>query len=420
MRTAHRFLMSNRDARTMHLRGSSRLGAFGVAALLCVPSMAVVLTPGASAAPPARRSTADRLLNAMTGARQQAGVLAAQAAAIEQEVKATTAKVVQRASKATRKAVAAGNVIQNITSGGPTTTVAPKAAVATAVGVAAIGTYGVAQLERTFVDTSRSTAANGSTAPRRNSRSIATTVFHPTGAPAGTRFPVLVFGHGFGASPARYADIVRPIASAGYVVVAPTFPLSNSATVGGPTLADEPQQPADMRFALDQVIALGTQAGNPLSGLLDGNRLAAAGHSLGGITTFDYAYGAGYDKRLRAAVPMSAILNVFSATRPFTNPMVPMLLIHGDADETVPYGLGSVTAFAAAPSPKALLTIRNGSHSFGLAGIPGSSPAVGSAVVQATVSFLDRYVKDDPTGINRLQALATGQPGLLRIDAAGL
>ena len=339
---------------------------------------------------------------------------------IEQKVQTATGKVVKATTTATRRAVDAGVVMQNITTGGPTTTLAPKVPSAPPVRVAALGTFSVAQLDQTFVDMTRATPANGSSAPRTNRRTLDTTVLYPVGAEAGTTFPVLVFGHGLGANPKRYIDLLRPIASAGYIVVAPTFPLSNSATAGGATVTDEPQQPGDLRFAMDQVVALGAQPGNPLTGIVDGTRLAAAGHSLGGITTLDYAYGSGFDRRLRAAIPISAILNPFSSSAYFTKPMIPLLLIHGDADDTVPYVLGSVTAFATAPAPKALLTIRSGTHSFGLRGTPGASPAVGSAVVSAMVDFLDRYVKDDPTGINRLQALATGQPGLLRLDGGGL
>ena len=378
----HRLLMSACDARGMRLQRPSRLGAFGLTALLSVPSFGIV--------------------------------------AVGRPATASTRKVLRAATSATRKALDAGAIAQNITTGGPTTTLAPRAASESAVGVAATGTYAVAQLDQTFVDTSRPTAANGVGAPRTSSRSIPTTVLYPTGAPTGTRFPVLVFGHGLGASPKPYLALLSPIASAGYIVVAPTFPLSNAATPNGATITDEPQQPADMRFAMDKVIGLGAQPGSPINGRVDGSRLAAAGHSLGGITTLDYAFGAGYDKRLRAAIPISSILNVFSGTRYFTKAMIPMLLIHGDADETVPYALGSVATFSTAPSPKALLTIRNGNHSFGLAGSSASKPEVGTAVVAAMVDFLDRYVKDDPTGTNRLQALATGQSGLLRLDASGL
>lgn len=378
----HRLLMSACDARSMRLQRPWRLGIFGLAVLLSAPSAGIV--------------------------------------AFGRPATASARKVVRAATTATRKALDAGAIAQNITTRGPTTTLAPKAASPSAVGVATIGTYAVAQFDQTFVDTGRPTAANGAGAPRTSSRSILTAVLYPTGAATGMTFPVLVFGHGLGANPKRYVSLLSPIASAGYIVVAPTFPLSNSGTPNGATINDEPQQAGDMRFAMDGVIALGVQPGNPLSGMVDGSRLAAAGHSLGGVTTLDYAFGAGYDKRLRAAIPISSILNIFSGTRYFTNPMIPMLLIHGDADGTVPYALGSVATFSTAPSPKALLTIRNGNHSFGLAGSSASKPEVGTAVVAAMVDFLDRYVKDDPIGTNRLQALATAQSGLLRLDASGL
>ena len=396
----------------MHPRSPSRLGVIGVAVLVSLPVLGTVAADAPANAAPLHttgRSAVDRLVAVVADTARQAKAL-----------EATAAKVVNATTTATRKAVSAGLVIQNITTGGPTTTVAIKEPSAAAIGVAPVGAFAVGQLDQTFVDTTRPTQANGSNAPASSSRSMATTVMYPTGAASGTAFPVLVFAHGLGGTPKRDLDLLRPIASAGYVVVAPTFPLSNAATPGGATISDELQQPGDMRFVVDQVVALGAQSGNPLSGIVDGSRLAAAGHSLGGITTLDDAYGSGSDKRLRAAIPISSILNPLSGASAFSRPMVPLLLIHGDLDQTVPYSIGSVATFAAAPSPKALLTIRNGNHTFGLGRSSNPSPAVGAAVVSAMVDFLDRYLKDDPTGINRLQSLATGQPGLLRFDAAGL
>ena len=404
----------------MHPRSPSRLGVIGVAVLVSLPVLGTVAADAPANAAPLHttgRSAVDRLVAVVADTARQAKAL-----------EATAAKVVNATTTATRKAVSAGLVIQNITTGGPTTTVAIKEPSAAAIGVAPVGAFAVGQLDQTFVDTTRPTQANGSNAPASSSRSMATTVMYPTGAASGAAsgtasgiaFPVLVFAHGLGGTPKRYLDLLRPIASAGYVVVAPTFPLSNAATPGGATISDELQQPGDMRFVVDQVVALGAQSGNPLSGIVDGSRLAAAGHSLGGITTLDDAYGSGSDKRLRAAIPISSILNPLSGASAFSRPMVPLLLIHGDLDQTVPYSIGSVATFAAAPSPKALLTIRNGNHTFGLGRSSNPSPAVGAAVVSAMVDFLDRYLKDDPTGINRLQSLATGQPGLLRFDAAGL
>ena len=342
------------------------------------------------------------------------------AAAVTRQLEVSAAAKVRSVRKAAKKAVATATTAVRIGTGGPTSTIAGSVQAAPSLETAPIGSFSVAELTASFVDTSRGTAANGST-PEQRSRTLATTIWYPSNRTGDVRFPVLVFAHGFGALPSDYKDLLGPIASAGYVVVAPTFPLANKRTPGGATLVDEPNQPGDMKFAMDQTVALGATADSPLFGLVDGTRLAAAGHSLGGITTLDYAFSSCcFDKRLKAAIPISSIINFLSGSKMFTNPMVPMLLIHGDADGTVPYGLGSLATYSSAPSPKALLTIKNGDHTFGVSGDPGSKVVVGKAVVEAMVAFLDRYEKGDAAAPARLQAIASGQPSLLRLDSDGI
>ena len=101
----------------MRLHPPSRLGTLGLAVLLSVPSVGVV--------------------------------------AFGRPATASARKVLRATTTATRKVLDAGAIAQNITTGGPTTTLAPRAASASAVGVATIGTYTVAQLDQTFVDTSQ-------------------------------------------------------------------------------------------------------------------------------------------------------------------------------------------------------------------------------------------------------------------------
>ncbi len=342
----------------------------------------------------------------------------AAAAKAAQSASKEASKVAKAAAKVAKKAKVVVDSSGGIASGMPASTIPPQAAVAASPTVAAVGTFAVNQLDLVFVDNNRRTPANG-TAPAVANRTLPATILFP-GA-ANQALPVVVFGHGLGSNPAAYLDLLRPIASAGYIVVAPTFPLSKKNAPGGTTLADQPQQAKDMKFVVDQVVGLSLQAESPLFGRVDGNRVAAAGHSLGGITTLDYGYSTCCaDARLKATVPMSSILNIFSGSSYFNGRAIPMLLIHGDADGTVPYALGSLTSYGLAKKPKALLTIKKGNHTFGIEGVPKQEPVVGAAVVQSTVAFLDRWVKDDVTGLNRLQAVASSQPNLVRLDSEGL
>lgn len=352
---------------------------------------------------------------------QQVSAAAKAAKAATKEAKAASkevSKVAKSAAKVAKKAKVVAGSSGGIIAGIPASTIPVQTPTAPNPSVAAIGTFAVNQLDLVFVDSSRKTPANG-TASAVASRTLPTTILFPQ--TSNQVSPILVFGHGLGSNPAAYLDLLRPMASAGYIVVAPTFPLSKKNAPGGTTLADQPQQAKDMKFVVDQVIGLGLQPDSPMFGRVDGTRVAASGHSLGGITTLDYGYSACCaDSRLKATVPMSSIINFFSGASYFNGRAIPMLLIHGDADATVPYALGSLTSYGLAKKPKALLTIKKGNHTFGIDGLANQEVLVGSAVVQSTVAFLDRWVKDDLSGLNRLQGVASSQPAMLRLDSEGL
>src|SRR5712692_8090719 len=95
----------------------------------------------------------------------------------------------------------------------------------------AVGTH-----EFVFTDFTRGTPALDDY-PGSAVRTIPTTVWYPAigvdgaaGADLPTDkahgpYPLVVFAHGFGVTPASYAALLQRIASAGYVVVAPTYPI---------------------------------------------------------------------------------------------------------------------------------------------------------------------------------------------------
>src|SRR5690242_8232221 len=73
-----------------------------------------------------------------------------------------------------------------------------------------------------FVDRSRTIRlADG----RHVARRLATIVRWPL---SGGSHPLVVFAHGFALTPADYAPLLQAVASAGYVVAAPLFPLTNA------------------------------------------------------------------------------------------------------------------------------------------------------------------------------------------------
>lgn len=258
----------------------------------------------------------------------------------------------------------------------------------------------VERTELIVEDTSRPTAA----APDRGlaerpSRTLPLLVLAPDGDGP---FPVVVFSHGVTASGPAYEPFLRDLAAAGYVVVAPTYPLSS-----GPQgqVFDYVNQPGDVYFALDAVLARAADPDDPLHGRLDGERVALAGHSLGAMTTIGAAFNSCcVDERVAAAVILSGVEPPFPGGDYADRPPTPVLLGHGDADRTITVA-GSERLFDAATGPAAFLRFPEGGHSDILTG-----PA-GDVLRTAIVAWLDRWLLDDPTGLAALPAT---------VDASGV
>lgn len=266
--------------------------------------------------------------------------------------------------------------------------------------------YAVGEVTETFVDSTRPTDANGTYAGAPD-RTLPVLVLYPAkGTPGGepvedaaparkeAPYPLVVFSHGFTATgPVYESRLLRGIAAAGYVVAAPTYPLSSRDAPGGPKITDYANQPGDVSFVIDEMLRL-NRRDPELRGMIDPKRIGAAGHSLGAITTLGVTYNSCcVDDRIDAAVPMSGLQLPFR-DQPWAWPDVPLLLIHGDEDELVPYE-GSTETYADASAPKHLLTLLGAPH----------TPFFGEwkpVIVAATVDFLDRYLEGRRAALGRL------------------
>jgi dienelactone hydrolase len=173
--------------------------------------------------------------------------------------------------------------------------------------------------------------------------------------PAPGRFPVVLFSHGLTAAPDDYADMLARWAQAGFVVVAPRYPHTwRDATDYDP--GDVVNQPADASYVLTQVLAL-DRSSDPFAGRLDPDRVAAAGHSGGGITTAGL-FSSSRDDRLKAGI-IQAGTDLAGAS--FQGATAALLFVHGRRDDTVRYDAGH-TVFEATPWSRAMLTITDGGH----------------------------------------------------------
>ena len=245
----------------------------------------------------------------------------------------------------------------------------------------------VGRIALAFVDTSRPTPANKSYAGAPD-RTLETVVSHPIrrGRPLRRR-PLVVFATGFGRTATSYAPLYDHWVRAGYVVAAPTFPLSREDAPGGTSPVDMLSQPGDLRFVLERVLAENERPGSELEGLVDPRRVGLAGKSMGGIT----ALLAGFDPDQRDArfAAVIAMTGLAMDTVRFDRFETPLLLVHGTEDDIVPIK-GSIDAYAAARPPKYFVTLLDQSHVGPFDG--GDQPA--ARVVRATtIAFLDAYVR---------------------------
>jgi acetyl esterase/lipase len=249
-----------------------------------------------------------------------------------------------------------------------------------------------------LIDRSRPTVSHGVTVA--TSRTLTTLISAP--AEPG-RWPLLVFAHGYQVGPTPYLTMLRAWAAQGYVVAAPEFPLTDEA-VAGPNLdeSDIDQQPADIRFVVDELVA----PGSPLAGRIDPARVGIAGHSDGAETALAASIEPAPrgEPVIRSVIAMS--VSPLSDVTHTTNP--PLLVTQGDADTINPEIL-AVQTWDEAASPKYLAILHGAGH---LPPLEAGSQWL-SGVEGTTEAFLRTYLAG--TGVPSRIVAAGTEPPLITI-----
>jgi predicted dienelactone hydrolase len=321
--------------------------------------------------------------------------------------------------RTTRNLVTIGALIGALTacsSGGTANTSGPTTAPATTTTTTLPSSYSVATREMTFVDDTRPTPTNRSY-KGASTRSLRVRFYYPssasTPAAVGAPFPLILFSHGFSGTPEGYAHLLRDLAKVGYVVAAPAYPVSNGAAPGGAAISDFGRQPKDASFVLDQILAEDKKTESWLHELVDADRIGAAGHSLGAMTTYGLVYnGCCRDARIKAAVVLSGVAAGLPGGKYFGKIDTPLLAIHGDHDQTLPYRLG-LDAFNHANRPKFLVTIVGGKHS---SEERGGNTRGQRALTQSMIDFFDYYLRGRQDALDALTRVGA-TAGLTRIVA---
>ncbi|WP_444961548.1 alpha/beta hydrolase family protein [Nocardiopsis sp. M1B1] len=275
----------------------------------------------------------------------------------------------------------------------------------------------------------------------------------------GGELPIVLLSHGHGpshhlSSLNGYAPLANFWAAHGFAVIQPTH-LSSRTLDLDPDTPGAPlywrSRAEDMTRVLDRLDEI--EAAVPgLSGRLDRNRVAVAGHSMGGHTA-SLLLGARLtdphdgkvvdlsEPRITAGVLLAApgaggdSLNEstaraypFLSTTDFSTMTTPALVVAGDADDsahlTVRGPEWHVDPYLLAPGPKTLLTLFGAEH--GLGGVSGydvaettdESPERVSAVQRLTWAYLrDRFHSGDPAWPAACDALTGGPDPLGRVES---
>lgn len=180
------------------------------------------------------------------------------------------------------------------------------------------------------------------------------------------RFPLVLFSHGaFGI---RYQSFffTIPLASHGYVVVAPDHQLNTlydllldgyDPTGFGYSMTS---RTTDVLFLLDRFAAKDADPADDFFGTVDTDHVGIAGHSFGGFTCFA---AAAQDPRVRAMIPMSPVgeIIVVSGVAP-EDWHVPVLVMGGRMDQTLEFVNSFWNPWLALGTPKWFLGLARGGH----------------------------------------------------------
>jgi dienelactone hydrolase len=205
----------------------------------------------------------------------------------------------------------------------------------------------------------------------------------------GLGLPAVAFGHDWLQPVARYAALLRHLASWGFVVAAPDSQRG--------ALPSHARFAADLRTALD--VCVGVRLGDGRISV-DGRRTALAGHGIGGGAAL---LAAAETARLAAVVTLAAAQTRPSALDAARRVTAPTLHIAAGRDTVVPPAGHAEPLAAAAGGPVWLRTLRKAQHSGFLDGrhwsdllLTGGPSARTRQLTRALVTaFLLRYLTDE-------------------------
>jgi predicted dienelactone hydrolase len=289
-------------------------------------------------------------------------------------------------------------------------------------------------------------------------------------SPAKGRFPLVIVSHGYRGWPESMSYITENLASKGYVVAGidhGDLPFTDAAGFTASFALTASTRARDQQAVLARLVKLASTAGEPLGALIDADRVALIGYSMGGFGALATA-GAGYhpdsaayrslagaladqadgrrvaDPRIRAVVaiapwgaqPPHRAWSPASMKRLRT----PLMVIAGDQDDISGYEQGIRWVFDHATSTdRQLLLYRNARHNVGGNPLPEQAKAsfqfremfeepvwradrINAINQHFITAFLNRHLKNDTAAAPFLEPPANGSdawPGFQKRWALG-
>ena len=233
------------------------------------------------------------------------------------------------------------------------------------------GRFGVGVTTLDLVDRSRPTEPNGEF-PGSDQRNLTVELWYPSApsdepeardAPidrSGAPYPLIVFAHGFSGTRRQSVSYTQHLASHGYIVAAPDFPLSNLGAPGGPRLRAVLDQPQDVSFVIDSLLVLGHEEDRILADAIDADAIGLTGHSLGALTTLITTYGPQRDPRLKAALPITSP-GCLVGEDIVGDTSVPILALGGSLDLLTPPA-GNRNVYESANPPRYFVELQGANH----------------------------------------------------------
>lgn len=207
-------------------------------------------------------------------------------------------------------------------------------------------------------------------------------------ATAGKARGVILFSHGAFSSPAKYDEIARRWAEAGYLVVAPLHADSSDWTGIKPEFKDQiAWRLADMKLAYAQLNGLAAKARVRIKGV----KIVAAGHSFGALIALMDS-----DPRMTSIIAFSPPGSIPGVTIPAVSK--PLLTITGTADTNpmmAPTWQAHLAAHRAATGPAWAYVGEGADHYFGgLFGRPELPGPKAMAPFADAMELTQRFLKN--------------------------